>query len=220
MSPSLGASAEWTGASEDTFDGRGDSEIVNYIQALQQVYGREARNPSLPLAYPYGVFVTPSDWQSQANMEQVQGQDWAREYVPEEVPFDGNADEAPGYTGTYEIPYAPDISYDGPVGAITGMSWGVAGRSGDGGYAGADVGEASAWASVVTSAVSGPSTSSGTPALALSGEERQVAQGQGGDEAREGQYDERVEEVHLDELADSVYTLIRRKLEVEKERNW
>ncbi len=76
-------------------------------------------------------------------------------------------------------------------------------------------GEAAAWAGVVSSAVEGGSRGAGSPALALAGEERSgVAAAPAEGEAPQAQQPD------MDQLADQVYSIIRRRLVVERERHW
>jgi hypothetical protein len=115
---------------------------------------------------------------------------------------------------SYSAGTAPEPEPYSPDGSIMDYSWGEYGS------AGADEvspgGEAGAWANVVSSAVSGPQ-SSAAPALALAGEERPAPQEHG---AEGGEHEAEGGSPDLDELAETIYSIIKMKLIVERERSW
>jgi hypothetical protein len=78
-------------------------------------------------------------------------------------------------------------------------------------------GEAAAWAEVVSSSVEGASRGTGAPALALAGEERAGAVAEA---ARPPAEEPQPSQPDVDRLADQVYSIIRRRLVVERERHW
>ncbi len=77
--------------------------------------------------------------------------------------------------------------------------------------------EAAAWAEVVSSSVEGASRGTGAPALALAGEERAGAVAGA---ARPPAEEPQPSQPDVDRLADQVYSIIRRRLVVERERHW
>lgn len=111
---------------------------------------------------------------------------------------------SPRPTGFSAAPRAPRSTVqEGTQGAQGGEE----GDSGDGG-------EAGAWATVVSSAVSEVGTRSGTSGVLMAAEEVAPPQRQDGQQQQTGKSDAG----DIDELADTVYSIIRRKLVVERER--
>jgi hypothetical protein len=188
-----------------------------WIAALDHLYGAPAAgSETMPLAVPYGGFVVPA-----AGASGVLPQDMV--WVAETIGF---ASAPPAATPARQVWERPAAGPPSPV------NW--AGAQGPGampalpasaapawiGDTGSDEydSEAVAWADVVAAAVDSD-FGAGMPALALAGEEQgvpavqQPAPGESQEAAGDAAGD-------LDELANSVYEIIRRRLEVERERDW
>ncbi|HEX6608877.1 MAG TPA: hypothetical protein VF276_18400, partial [Chloroflexia bacterium] len=196
--------------------GDADAEVGDaaqaWIAALDRMYGAPAAgSETMPLAVPYGGFVVPA-----AGASGVLPQDLA--WVAETIGLESAPPSATPARRVWERPVA---------GAPAPPSWAggqgpgfvppAPGWIGDTGSAEYDS-EAAAWADVVAAAVESD-YGAGVPALALAGEEQGVPAVQ---DAPSGADHEAAGDAagDLDELANSVYEIIRRRLEVERERDW
>jgi hypothetical protein len=224
MSQSLGdfLLADGAEGSAAAVEGGGDSSY--YAQLLQQIYGGPQLDSQMPLAIPYGAFALPANTSSSqmdlSNLLGGDGQGYQVNYAgggrvsqPSQLPMP--IPSVPSFQQNQPVEYVNPLYRGGdsaPVAEITSHSWGVAGDSDS--YS--DGGEASAWANVVSFAVSGSSSSG--PSLSLAGEERQFT------DANEEHHDphahKKGDEQDLDELAETVYTLLRRRLSIERERSF
>jgi|GEM_PF-6842614 len=227
MSQSLGdfLLADGAEGSAAPVEGGGDSSY--YAQLLQQIYGGPQLDSQMPLAIPYGAFALPTGTSSShMDLSYLLGGDGhgyqanyaggGRVSQPSQLPMP--IPSVPSFQQNQPVEYVNPLYRGGdsaPVAEITSHSWGVAGDN-DSYSDSSDGGEATAWANVVSSAVSG--SSSNGPSLSLAGQERQFT------DANEEHHDPHAhktgDEQDLDELAETVYTLLRRRLSIERERSF
>ncbi len=192
-------------------------EVEDYIEALNRLYGPQEGSTMLPLAVPYAGFAVPGERAS---------------YFGSETPDDGEMDSIPdngmveageaySTTSGYTYPLSTEIEWeraparvDSPgesVGWLTDYSWGEAAESP------AAAAEAGMWADVIAASVGGAAVSSASSvALALAGEERSAPDS--GEERPPNE--ERSFGPDMEELADTIYSLIQRRLAIERERNF
>jgi hypothetical protein len=221
----LGARAITPAAPDAYFDAESAGDVdaglpdpaQAWMAALNRMYGAPAAgSETMPLAVPYGGFVVPA-----AEASGVLPQDLA--WVAETIGFASAPPAATPARRVWERPAAgapPPGSWAGgqgpgfvaPSPAPAAPAW--IGDTGSDEYDS----EAAAWADVVAAAVESD-YGAGVPALALAGEEQGVpavqapAPGAEHEAAGDAAGD-------LDELAYSVYEIIRRRLEAERERDW
>ena len=203
MAPSLG------GQYDDASD-TAEAQEAEWSQALREIYG-EPGLAGMPLAHPYGSFAIPQNVQAASTGSVQLSESLGGGEFTYEIPARTSSMYLPS---SYSAGTAPEPEPYSPDGSIMDYSWGEYGS------AGADEaspgGEAGAWANVVSSAVSGPQPSA-APALALAGEERPAPQEHG---AEGGEHEAEGGSPDLDELAETIYSIIKMKLIVERERSW
>jgi hypothetical protein len=201
--------------------GEADAEVADpaqaWMAALDRMYGAPAAgSETMPLAVPYGGFVVPA---AEASGVLPQAVAW----VADTIGFQSAPPAATPARRVWERPVAgPPAPMSWAGGQGPGFVPSLPGSAapawiGDTGSAEYDS-EAAAWADVVAAAVESD-YGAGVPALALAGEEQGVPAVQ---DAASGADHEAAGDAagDLDELANSVYEIIRRRLEVERERDW
>jgi hypothetical protein len=202
-----------------------------WMETLRTLYGEPDRS-DLPLAIPYGAFALPQ-------AETAPRDSWLADFVSPDTAEDaaptGFASIAMPVPSVPTRPSRAGSSYSGlssqPAFTPAAPALESASRSEDpapayftspsynSSYADADGGETGAWADVIADAAL--DTGVAAPALALAGEER------GGGSASTSQDDQRSEDAQseapaadLDDLAESVYVILRRRLAIERERDF
>jgi hypothetical protein len=228
MAPALGGIVEPDSISAtESLDGdEGEQAGAPWMRALQELYGGRGEDEAMPLAIPYGAFALPheeapslpawmlnelgpsSEAQRPATTERVGTMSTMSMPTPS-VPISGSSQGAGQYSRS-----TPSYS--------SGSSWSES-SSFDSSYGDSSAGEADAWAGVIADAVSDAGVAA--PALALAGEER--GGGGGGGESQSSNEGQKAEEgekpaggADVDELAEAVYMILRRRLAVERERDF
>jgi hypothetical protein len=207
MSPSLAYLPPQANAEEDAGSGLDD-----YMIALEQLFGSDERADAMPLAVPFGSYVAPSERPAYFAGERSDEISGAESVTDDHLPldaFDGFR-EPPSLSTFMPMPALSSfqVGESAPDGYISNYSWGDA--SDDRSFHA----EASAWADVVSSAVGGGQPA-GAPALALAGSERSSESG-----PQRPPNEDKAASPNLDDLADTVYSLIRERLAIEKERSF
>lgn len=186
---------------------------TSWAEILRKIYGQEGVQEAggeMPLAVPYDGFVVPFEGENapafSADVE------WLGSEAPDGTAgYPASGSLAPPLSMPLPRPTPMYTSYPG-VETSRSYTWTAPGGWGaDGGYDS----EAGAWADVVSSAVEGgygSNTQAATaPALAMSSNER-------GEVADQPEHPELDGAGDLDTLAESVYAIIRHRIEMERER--
>jgi hypothetical protein len=188
-------------------------DLAHAMEALNTFYGRETRQATMPLAVPFGAFAAAPEAagaqaDSPGSAEQPAWQRALIEAYPELSSLEDMV--APGVA----VPATPS-----PIHAQRPVTLAAPPEAWDSPTAQQDdsSSEVAAWADVVAQAVSGPAATS-APVLALAGNERPAPLPESS--APTSHDEQKATGVDLDDLAESVYTIIRRKLAVERERSW
>jgi hypothetical protein len=195
------------------YEGDDSADKINdYMAALEQLYGLDAGTSRMPLAIPFGTYASPAERPSYFAPDRS-GDSIDHWFEPGGSAslggFDGySLQNAPSITALVPSPVSVSRQDGGFVGQITDYSWGDA--SDDSRY----TPEADAWAGVVAAAV-GRGHGPGSPSLALAGAETSPDTG-----PQRPPNEDKVASPGLDELADTVYSLIRERLAIEKERSF
>ncbi|HYO48749.1 MAG TPA: hypothetical protein VEW94_02765, partial [Chloroflexia bacterium] len=194
--------------------------VTSWAEILRRIYGQEGgqgADSEMPLAAPYDGFVVASDGEAASPF--TAAVDWLGSEPPYGVPGYPGADSlAPGNVATpisMPLPRTTPMYTSSHSGVETTRSytWTVPGWSTD-----SSDSETGAWADVVSSAVQGgygsSSSSQGAaaPALAMSPNER-------GPAPESPEHPNLEDEGDIDSLAESVYAIIRHRIEMERERN-
>lgn len=186
--------------------------VEDYIEALNKIYGTPEPTMNRPLAVPYASFVAPG--QSHAYFEDHSESDLTAGFASDSFgsgPENELEPSSPLNQGWDDFPALPGPqSGSQAVGWLTNYSWGEVDESPSA------VADAGMWADVIGAAVGGNTMpTSGNIALSLAGEERSSPS----DEQRPSNED-RSQGANLDDLADTIYSLIRQRLAIERERSF
>ncbi len=183
-----------------------EEEGNTWMAVLRSLYGDNS-STNMPLAYAGQAL----SWSESSNgaesfdVSSLLARHAAQEYAAASSPA-----TYPGSLDTYNS--SMDESASSFTQATGSSGW-------IGGSADVNGSEAGAWADVVSSAVSSV-PQGGSPSLALAGEERSPTGGQNGSQDQQEQMEEADNpNPDIDELAQSVYAIIRRKLTIERERS-
>jgi hypothetical protein len=221
MAPSIGniIEPEIAPAAEETFIEDEPRDEAPWMRAIRELYGSQ-EDKTMPLAIPYGAFALPREegpalpaWMQEALGDTgAPSRSAAASYTPismptPSIPLAGYSQSGSSYISSSTPAYS------------SGSSWGDSTVS-TGSYDDGSSAETDAWAGVIADAVSDVGATS--PALALAGEE-----GGGGGESQSSNQNQQAEEgdkpgggADVDELAESVYAILRRRLTIERERNF
>jgi hypothetical protein len=233
MSPALAAIGEQSNivdadGSPQSF-GAGETP---WMESLQTLYGGSSSS-DLPLAIPYGAFALP---QSDSSHRDAWLADLVMPQAPEaaegESLFESLAMPIPsiparsGRTASYSSSFNSPTYTQPTTTTFESSSRAEAPApiyftdpNYNSGFSDGDDSETGAWADVIADAALDAGVA--TPALALAGEER------GGGGSSTSQEDQRSEDaqndapsVEIDDLAESVYVILRRRLAIERERDF
>jgi hypothetical protein len=222
MSPVVGSYLQ---AEQPADEAESDLEAVSdgttsWAEILRKIYGQNGGEDGageMPLATPYDGFVVPSDGEMVSPFS-MEGE-WLGSEPPYGAPgYPGAASLAPGSVATpisMPLPRSTPMYTSSPsVETTRSYTWTVPGWSSDNGSSDSETG---AWADVVSSAVQGgygsnSSQGATAPALAMSPNER-------GAQADAPEHPNLEDGGDIDSLAESVYAIIRHRIEMERERN-
>jgi hypothetical protein len=220
MSPVVGSYLQ---AEQPADEAEADMEAVSdgvtsWAEILRRIYGQEGgqgADGEMPLAAPYDGFVVASDGEAASPF--TAAVEWLGSEPPYGVPgYPGADSSAPGSVAapiSMPLPRTTPMYTPSPgVETTRSYTWTVPGWSTD-----SSDSETGAWADVVSSAVQGgygSSSSQGAsaPALAMSPNER-------GPAPESPEHPNLEDEGDIDSLAESVYAIIRHRIEMERERN-
>ncbi|HYP42214.1 MAG TPA: hypothetical protein VEX13_17790 [Chloroflexia bacterium] len=195
--------------------------VTSWAEILRKIYGQDGGQDAggeMPLAAPYDGFVVASDGEMASPF--AADVEWLGSEPPYGVPGYTRTDSpASGSVATpisMPLPRSTPMYTSSSSGVETTRSytWTVPGWSADNGSSDSETG---AWADVVSSAVQGGYGSNGSqgataPALAMSPDER-------GPAPETPEHPNLEDEGDIDSLAESVYAIIRHRIEMERERN-
>ena len=226
MAPSMGGRVETElETTEGSVQPVQDDKETPWMNTLRELYGSSGEDQDMPLAIPYGAFALPreeagpvANWM-QETLDQVSGDQasassLARLTMPlPSIPATGYPQSSRSSVSIWSAP----PSWEGGLSAGVGSDFSTesyGSDSFDSSYGDGTDAETDAWAGIIADAAS--DVGAATPALALAGEERSTSN----ETQQAEESDKPPAGPDLDDLAESVYVILRRRLAVERERDF
>lgn len=200
----------------DEADANSLEDAADYLSVLNKLYADSSPGSTLPLAVPFSGFAAPTERQSYfaSDMQDFAAESSLFDHAQDDnTPLGGlYADESdPMRLAAQTLAERAGLREAGAgFGMITDYSWGDAEASPSA------TAEAGMWADVIAGGIGAQSGgASNNVALALAGAERAAPESE-----QRPPNEDRSQGPNLDDLADTIYSIIRQRLAIERERNF